>query len=71
MEYIRYMGHYTLLLDRFSSGAEKAVYYSGVIVRNGWSRDMLRGFIDTAFSIIKHIWIAFSRRKLYNPIIVH
>lgn len=47
MEYIRYMGHYTLLLDRFSSGAEKAVYYSGVIVRNGWSRDMLRGFIDT------------------------
>lgn len=47
MEYIRYMGHYTLLLDRFSSGAEKAVYYSGVIVRNRWSRDMLRGFIDT------------------------
>lgn len=40
-------GHHILLIDRFSDNADKAVFYAGEIVRNGWSRDTLRNFIDT------------------------
>lgn len=40
-------GHHMLLIDRFSSCPDKAVFYAGEVVKNGWSRDMLRNFIDT------------------------
>lgn len=40
-------GHHTLLIDKFSSCPDKAVFYAGEVVKNGWSRDMLRNFIDT------------------------
>ena len=40
-------GHHILLIDKFSNNPEKAVFYAGEIVRNGWSRDVLRNFIDT------------------------
>lgn len=40
-------GHHILLIDRFSNSPDKAVFYAGEIVKNGWSRDVLRNFIDT------------------------
>lgn len=40
-------GHHMLLIDRFSSHPNKAAFYVGEIVRNGWSRDMLRNFVDS------------------------
>lgn len=40
-------GHHILLIDRFSSNPNKAVFYAGEVVKNGWSRDVLRNFIDT------------------------
>ena len=36
-----------MLIDRFSNSPDKAVFYAGEIVKNGWSRDVLRNFIDT------------------------
>lgn len=40
-------GHHLLLIDRFSNNPNKAIFYVGEIVKNGWSRDVLRNFIDT------------------------
>lgn len=40
-------GHHMLLIDRFSEAPQKAVFFVNQIVSNGWSRDMLRNFIDT------------------------
>ena len=65
--------HHTFLIDRFSSCPDKAVFYVGEVVKNGWSRDMLRNFIDTDLyeqqgkvlgSIRKHG--AFIWRKVLN-----
>lgn len=36
-----------LLIDKFSNRSDKAVFYVGEIIKNGWSRDMLRNFIDS------------------------
>ncbi len=40
-------GHHILLIDRFSNAPQKALFFINQIVSNGWSRDMLRNFIDT------------------------
>ncbi len=40
-------GHHMLLIDKFSNRSDKAVFYVGEIIKNGWSRDMLRNFIDS------------------------
>lgn len=40
-------GHQMLLIDRFSDAPRKALFFVNQIVSNGWSRDMLRNFIDT------------------------
>lgn len=40
-------GHHMLLIDRFSDAPQKALFFVNQIVSNGWSRDMLRNFIDT------------------------
>lgn len=40
-------GHHILLMDRFSDAPEKAMFFVNQIVSNGWSRDVLRNFIDT------------------------
>lgn len=40
-------GHQMLLIDRFYNSPEKAVFYVEQTVRNGWSRDLLRTFIDS------------------------
>lgn len=40
-------GHHILLIDRFSEAPEKALFFVNQTVANGWSRDMLRNFIDT------------------------
>ncbi|MBD5224588.1 MAG: DUF1016 domain-containing protein [Bacteroidales bacterium] len=40
-------GHQMLLIDKFHNNPEKAVFYAGEIIKNGWSRDMLRNFIAT------------------------
>ncbi len=40
-------GHHMLLIDRFSDSPEKAVFFVNQIIANGWSRDVLRNFIDT------------------------
>lgn len=40
-------GHHQLLIDRFSNSPEKAVFFVNQIIENGWSRDVLRNFIDT------------------------
>lgn len=40
-------GHHILLIDRFSDSPQKAVFFVNQIVSNGWSRDVLRNFINT------------------------
>lgn len=40
-------GHHMLLIDRFSEDPHKALFFVKQTVSNGWSRDMLRNFIDT------------------------
>lgn len=40
-------GHHMLLIDKFSDDPKKAVFYVTQTVKNGWSRDVLRNFIDT------------------------
>ena len=40
-------GHQLVLIDKFSEEPEKAIFYIRETVRNGWSRDVLRNFIDT------------------------
>ena len=40
-------GHHMILIDKFSGNPNKAVFYAWEIVKNGWSRDMLRNFINT------------------------
>lgn len=36
-----------VLIDRFSDSPEKALFFVNQIIANGWSRDVLRNFIDT------------------------
>lgn len=40
-------GHHMVLIDRFSDSPEKALFFVNQIIANGWSRDVLRNFIDT------------------------
>lgn len=40
-------GHHLLLIDRFSDSPQKASFFINQIVSNGWSRDVLRNFIDS------------------------
>lgn len=40
-------GHHMLLIDRFSDAPQKALFFVNQIMANGWSRDILRNFIDT------------------------
>ncbi len=40
-------GHHMILIDKFLGNPNKAVFYAWEIVKNGWSRDMLRNFINT------------------------
>lgn len=36
-----------LLIDRFSDDPQKALFFVNQVIANGWSRDVLRNFIDT------------------------
>ena len=40
-------GHHMLLIDKFLSNPEKALFYIHQTVENGWSRNMLLNFIGT------------------------
>lgn len=40
-------GHHMLLIDKFLSNPEKALFYVHQTVENGWSRNMLLNFIGT------------------------
>lgn len=40
-------GHHMLLIDRFSDAPQKALFFINQTVANGWSREMLRNFIDS------------------------
>lgn len=40
-------GHHMLLIDKFLSNPEKAMFYVHQTVENGWSRNMLLNFIGT------------------------
>lgn len=40
-------GHHMLLIDKFLSNPEKALFYIRQTVENGWSRNMLLNFIGT------------------------
>lgn len=40
-------GHHMLLIDRFSDDPQKALFFVNQVIVNGWSRDVLRNFIDT------------------------
>lgn len=40
-------GHHILLIDKFLSNPEKALFYIHQTVENGWSRNMLLNFIGT------------------------
>lgn len=40
-------GHHTILIDKFKSDPQKAVFYVHKSVENGWSRNMLLNFIST------------------------
>lgn len=40
-------GHHMLLIDKFLSNTEKALFYIHQTVENGWSRNMLLNFIGT------------------------
>lgn len=40
-------GHHMLLIDRFSDDPQKALFFVNQVIANGWSRDVLRNFIDT------------------------
>ncbi len=40
-------GHHMVLIDKFSDAPEKAMFYVNQTVKNGWSRDVMRNFIDT------------------------
>ena len=40
-------GHHILLIDKFSEAPEKAIFYIRETLKNGWSRDVLRNFIDS------------------------
>ena len=39
--------HQLVLIDKFSEEPEKAIFYIQETVKNGWSREVLRNFIDT------------------------
>ena len=40
-------GHHRLIIDKFFETPERAIFYIQETVKNGWSRDVLRNFIDT------------------------
>jgi predicted nuclease of restriction endonuclease-like (RecB) superfamily len=40
-------GHHKLLIDKFSSAPETALFYVRETVKNGWSRAVLLNFLDT------------------------
>ena len=40
-------GHHKLLIDKFRSSPEKALFFMRKTIENGWSRAMLLNFIDT------------------------
>lgn len=40
-------GHHMLLIDRLSDSPQKAIFFVNQTIINGWSRDVLRNFIDT------------------------
>ncbi|MCM1532111.1 MAG: PDDEXK nuclease domain-containing protein [Ruminococcus flavefaciens] len=40
-------GHHKILIDKFSNNPEKAIFYVGQIVKNGWSRAMLLNCINS------------------------
>ena len=40
-------GHHRLLIDKFFETPERAIFYIRETVKNGWSRDVLRNFIDS------------------------
>ena len=40
-------GHHKILIDKYKSAPEKALFYVHQTILNGWSRNMLLNFIDT------------------------
>lgn len=40
-------GHHKLLIDKFKTHLDKALFYASKVLENGWSRAMLLNFIDT------------------------
>ena len=60
-------GHHKVIIDKFSSTPDKALFFVKKVIENGWSRGLLENFVDTDLFERQGNAITNFNSKLPNP----